>query len=126
MYTFIVASNSFCAGSFARLLIENGLLVITDLYTRNPSEWEKLHTLLPSSCLAHAFIKEEFLALLQEMNFQPILWEDHAELFRAIVQPKSLKLIAGSEDFGMDAMDLILHIARAKMSYFLCIAKKMR
>lgn len=108
----------------SELLKEGGLLIVSDLYTRNPDEMVRVKELLPKSCLTGALENEDFFRTLNENHFESLLWEDHAELVRSMIRPDSLALILGDQAKETDGLELILRLAKAKLSYFLCVAKK--
>lgn len=110
--------------NIANLLVEGGTLIVSDLYARQPRQLTVLRSCLLESCVSHAFDADEFLSVLYENHFEFIHWEDHAELVRSMLQPESLPLIFGTQIESGNTLDMVLQIAQAKLSYFLCIAKK--
>lgn len=109
---------------FYRLLRPDGILILTDLYVRNPAGLAALRAALPDSCLAGAFVHEELLGLLADRGFDLLLWEDHSEVIKSLAQPSQSALLNGAPASEMDALDVALTIARAKPGYFLGILRK--
>ena len=108
---------------FNRLLEKNGVLILTDLYVRDPSDLEKFQMMFPSSCLSRAFIKEDLGAMLKANGFTITLWEDHSEELKRFSGQEVLEKFVSTES-SFDSLDLLLSIARAKPGYFLCVAEK--
>ncbi|MEN6410309.1 MAG: DVU_1556 family methyltransferase [Anaerolineaceae bacterium] len=109
---------------FHRLLRSDGVLILTDLYVRNPSELPALQSLLPFSCLAQSFIQKDLLSHLTDIGFDLVRWEDHSEVIRSLSAQTTATLMMGACDHKIDPMDAWLTIARVKPGYFLCIAQK--
>lgn len=109
---------------FHRLLRPEGVLILTDLYARNPSALPALQAVLPSSCLARSFIREELLTRLAKRGFAQVIWEDHSEAVKSLVNPSVSSLFIGAPERGMDPLDLALAVARVKPGYFLCVSQK--
>jgi arsenite methyltransferase len=109
---------------FYRSLRTDGVLILTDLYSRNPAELRELQGYFPCGCFAGAFVQEELTASLMGAGFTRLVWEDHPEVLKSINWKTSVLDLAGPSTAGMDSMDLLLSVARARLSYFLCIAKK--
>ncbi len=106
------------------LLKEDGFLIVSDLYSQAPHELAKLNALNPTGCLAGAFESGVFTNELKEKGFSLQQWEEHAELLKEMLQPVVFPLVCNIENGKIDSLDLVLQIARAKLSYFLCVAKK--
>ncbi len=110
--------------SLNALLKEDGVLIVSDLSTRAPKESAKLNAQIPAGCLAGAFDPNAFIPTLHDHGFTLLHWEDHAELLKSLLQPLVFPLVCNIENGKLDSLDLVLQIARAKFSYFLCVAKK--
>jgi SAM-dependent methyltransferase len=106
------------------LIKENGYLLISDLCTRAPNELARLKKLTPSGCLSGAFDAAIFTNEIYARGFGLSKLEDHAELLKDLLQPVIFPLVCNIENGKIDSLDLVLQIARAKLSYFLCVAKK--
>lgn len=109
---------------FHRLLRQNGVLILTDLYARNPSELPALQSLLPSSCLARSFIQRDLLTCVTDTGFDLMRWEDHSEVIKALSAQSNAAMMMGAPEDKIDPMEAFLLIAKARPGYFLCIAKK--
>jgi SAM-dependent methyltransferase len=109
---------------FHRLLVQDGTLILTDLYVRNPAGLENLRAACPCGCLAGAFVQEELFSLLVKNGFTPLIWEDHSQALKSLPGQTLSTLLYGAQESGMDAMDRLLSIASAKPGYFICISKK--
>lgn len=71
----------------ARVLRPGGLLVVTDLYARNPDAVEQLRRLPGGSCLHGSFVQQHLLDRLATGGFLLRRWEDHsAALVRLAVE----------------------------------------
>jgi len=106
------------------LLKEGGFLIVSDLCTRAPHELTKLNALNPTGCLAGAFESGVFTNELKAKGYSLQQWEEHAELLKEMLQPVVFPLVCNIENGKIDSLDLVLQIARAKLTYFLCVAKK--
>lgn len=109
---------------FYRLLQPNGTLILTDLYVRDPAGLAALRSILPDSCLARAFIREELLDLLAERGFDLLTWEDHSEDIKTFARQSVSAMLQGTPANGVDALDVALAIARTKPGYFLGVLQK--
>lgn len=109
---------------FHRLLRPDGILILSDLYVRDPAGLASLRSILPDSCLARAFIRKELLDLLAERGFDLLTWEDHSEIIKAFAGQSVSTMLQGTPANGMDALDVALAIARVKPGYFLGILRK--
>lgn len=107
-----------------RLLRTDGILILSDLYARNPTALPTLRSLLPASCLARSFIKDDLLALLAECGFSCQTWEDHSEAVKSLASQALSTTLLGAPAHGSDPLDLALAVARAKPGYFLCVSQK--
>jgi arsenite methyltransferase len=115
----VLTDTGAALAEFYRLLRQRGYLVVSDLYARNPANLSALHTLPLTSCLSGTISQAELVAQLAELGFELALWEDHSEALRHWGgQP----VLAGFS--GLDALDAQLAIAKAKLGYFLLIARK--
>jgi SAM-dependent methyltransferase len=71
----------------ARVLRPGGLLVVTDLYARNPDAAAQLLRLPVGSCLRGCFVQQQLLDRLAAHGFLLRRWEDHsATLTRLAVE----------------------------------------
>jgi SAM-dependent methyltransferase len=116
-------SNQLLEGFF-RSLHGGGALLITDLYSRNPAGLRELQSLLPCGCFSGALVREGLEADLGTAGFTSLLWEDHSEVIRSMDWNSTVLSLAGTPPAGMDTLDLVLAITRAKLGYFICAAVK--
>jgi len=112
-----------------RVLREDGLLVVSDLYARAPEGVPDLRGLLLVSCLRGALARDVFESRLTAHGFTLILWEDHTEALKAftarlIFEHGSLASFwgcaTGNPVVGEPIQQATL---RARPGYFLALAK---
>jgi SAM-dependent methyltransferase len=114
---------------FKRVLYRGGLLAITDVYVRKPDGNPALKA-LPLSCgLRNAMTQNEFSALLQVHGFEVLVWEDHSETLKnfvgqIILTHGSMNEFWNISEPAVDLMDIQIAISRAKLGYYLLIARK--
>ena len=107
-----------------RILRKEGLLILTDLYSRNPSGLPDLQAHFPSSCLANSMIQEKLLKQLSKHGFLETNWEDHSEVMKSFSGQSVLQSFACTAEQTIDSLEAFLTIVHARLGYFLCIAKK--
>lgn len=113
-----------------RVLKPGGLLVINDVYARNPDGLKPLQELNLDSCLRRALPKEQLINQLVEQGFNIVSWSDHTNLLTQLTV--NLIMTHGSmTEFWLKSsscsVDPILAqaaIKQAKMGYFQLIAKR--
>lgn len=113
-----------------RVLKNNGLLVITDIYAREQEAVHQLRRLPVDSCVTGAMSREELFKRVEDAGFNITLWEDHSDLLKALTA--RLIMTHGSlENFWqstspleIDALKIKQIIAKARPGYFLLIAAK--
>lgn len=113
-----------------RVLKNNGVFVVNDVYARNPEGVDRLRMLSISSCLRGALIKDELISLLEDQGFRILHWEDHTKLLKQLTGQMIfkygsmnnfwLKSTAGT----VDPNEAHLAMHEAKMGYFQLIALK--
>ncbi|CCO09203.1 DVU_1556 family methyltransferase [Desulforamulus hydrothermalis] len=115
---------------FHRVLKNNGLLVISDIYARNPEGVCRLRSLPVESCLKGAMSKEGLIKRIDSAGFKIKLWEDHSDLlkeltFQLIMAHGSLENFWQSTSPGeLDVIKIKQIIAKSGPGYFLLIAAK--
>lgn len=115
---------------FQRVLKSGGLLVVTDVYARNPERVADLRRLPLASCLTGALPGEEIVEKVRLKGFTVVLWEDHSELLaelaaRLIMANGSLDAFWGKSACGtMDGREIQETIKKSRPGYFLLIASK--
>jgi arsenite methyltransferase len=113
----------------ARVLIEGGRLIISDLYARRPEAIAEVRA-LHGSCAAGMIARHELQAMLVETEFTVDLWEDHSRALREcaaryIFEHGSLDGMWGSAcSTSSESIQTAMRSARA--GYFLLIATRRR
>jgi ubiquinone/menaquinone biosynthesis C-methylase UbiE len=113
-----------------RVLEDNGLLLVHDIYARNPSGAAGLPGLPLKSCLTGAVSKEEWIERFHGCGFTLLHWEDHSRSLkefaaRLIFEHGSLETFWGCSTGGPaqgGTIQSALH--SAKPGYFLAVARK--
>jgi SAM-dependent methyltransferase len=65
----------------ARVLVDGGKLMISDLYTRSPDAVAQVRS-LRGSCAACLLVRDELEAILSKAGFTMNVWEDHSTALR--------------------------------------------
>lgn len=113
-----------------RVLREDGLLIVSDLYARAPDGVPDLRGLSLGSCLRGALSRADFEARLTAHGFTLILWEDYTEALkyftaRLIFEHGSLANFWGCATGNPAAAGPIQQAtARARPGYFLTLARR--
>jgi len=113
-----------------RVLREDGILIVSDLYARAPDGVPDLRDLSLGSCLRGALPRADFEARLTAHGFMLILWEDHAEALktftaRLIFEHGSLASFWECATGNPAAAGPIQQAtARARPGYFLAVARR--
>ena len=113
----------------ARVLVDEGRLIITDLYARQPEAISEVRV-LKSSCVAGMIVREELETMLACNGFTCDVWEDHSRALREcaarfILERGSLAGLWGCD--GNDSAETIQSAMRAaRAGYFLLIAKRVQ
>lgn len=114
-----------------RILKENGFLIITDLYLREPPLSDLFPCHQPISCINGAVSSDELIDMVKLSGFQIELWEDHTAYLKEFAG--NLIFAHGSmEEFWSQfcehgqAKKIQAASAKVKPGYFLLIAKKRR
>lgn len=116
----------------ARVLKPRGLLIVHDVYARNPDAGERPRRLPVRSCLDGAASRREWLARLEGGGFAVAVWEDHS---RALIEFAAKlifsddsreifpRLFAGAPETGQGRA-IQCGVSLVKPGYFLAIARK--
>lgn len=113
-----------------RVLREDGLLIVSDLYARAPDGVPDLRGLSLGSCLRGALPRADFEARLAAHSFMLILWEDHTEALktftaRLIFEHGSLASFWGCATGNPAVVEPIQQATmRARPGYFLALARR--
>ena len=112
----------------ARVLIDGGRLMISDLYARRPEAIADVRA-LRGSCAANILVREELEADLSCAGFIVNVWEDHSRSLREcaahyLFEHGSLDGLweCGGNESSPDAIDAAMRAARA--GYFLLVATR--
>lgn len=109
---------------FWRVLKPGGLLVMTDLYLREPLFAGELRTLEPKSCLGGALTAGDLADKLKYTGFDILIWEDHSRLL-AELTGRLILSGAGLDDLpGQAFRDNWAMIKKSRPGYLLLIAGK--
>jgi len=115
-----------CLAEFARVLVDGGRLMISDLYARRPEAIAGVRE-LRGSCVAAMLVQEELEASLLTTGFSVDVWEDHSRALREcaaryIFERGSLDEMWGCDHAASSVLREAMHSARA--GYFLLIATR--
>jgi arsenite methyltransferase len=116
----------------ARVLKQDGMLLVHDVYARCPYDGASLRELPVRTCLAGAVSKEEWIERLEGRGFAVVVWEDHSQtlkLFaaRLIFSHGSLESFWCGSQSGLEmeeGREIQRAVSSARPGYFLIVAKK--
>lgn len=121
-------------GECFRVLRNEGWLVLSDVYLRDPAAGVQVRALPSCCCLAGAMTHEELLEAITSCGFQTVHWEDHSPALKAFAAQLVFFHDSSIEQFWMRAAqdkgeavalpELKKVIAQARPGYFLLIARK--
>ncbi len=114
---------------FRRVLRNNGYLVLSDIYARNPHGVAALRNLNIDSCLSGAMLQDEVTNMVRRHGFVVTLWEDHTEALKVF----TARLIWSQESIQQlwrrtlpscaEASDVQTAIAHSRPGYYVLIAQ---
>jgi len=114
---------------FGRTLKGDGILVLSDVYARNPNGVSALRHLPLDACLRGAMSRQQVADKLHAHGFHVVVWEDHSEALKHLAA--QLIMACGSmQQFWQrvtpagEAVDTRQAIRQAKPGYYLSIARK--
>ena len=113
----------------ARVLVDGGRLMISDLYARQPKAIARVRA-LKRSCAAGMIIREELEARLDKQGFEVNVWEDHSQALcecaaRFILENGSMEGLWQCD--GEDSAETIQAAMKAvRAGYFLMVATRSR
>lgn len=113
----------------ARILVDGGHLIITDLYARKPEAIAEVRA-LHSSCGSGMIVRDELEAMLVRIGFTVDVWEDHSRALREcaaryLFEHGSLDGMWGSAcSQASGSIQAAMRAARA--GYFLLVATRRR
>lgn len=112
----------------ARVLVNGGTLIVSDLYARQPEAIAAVRA-LRGSCVAGMLVPAELDVLLTAAGFTVRLWEDHSRSLREctaryLFEHGSLDGLWNCSDASSDSIQCAMRAART--GYFLLIAIRSR
>jgi arsenite methyltransferase len=110
----------------ARVLVDGGRLMVTDLYARNPDAIAPARA-LRGSCAARMLVREELETSLSNAGFTTDVWEDHSPALREcaarfLFEHGTLDGLWGCGGESSQSIQAEMRAARA--GYFLLIATR--
>lgn len=110
----------------ARVLVDGGRLVISDLYARRPEAIAHVRA-LNGCCATGMLVREELSASLETAGFEIEVWEDHSRELREcaaryIFEYGTTDGLWNCGEQAVDALETAMRSARA--GYFLLIARR--
>jgi len=115
---------------FRRVLKTDGMLIISDVYARNPEVTGSSNPIPADCCLNGAVTREELTGRLTERGFSIILWEDHSDYLKKFAVELILSYGSLNEFWQQtlaaagDSGAIQRSISRMQPGYFLLIAQK--
>lgn len=116
-----------------RLLKPGGLLIVTDMYARNPSAIGPLRATRTGGCFSSICSRLDISTLIQSIKMEEVIWEDHSEAIRSmmgkiIFEFGSMErfwscLFERSNNSLGNPLNFQLLLTRARVGYFLMIAQ---
>jgi ubiquinone/menaquinone biosynthesis C-methylase UbiE len=125
----VMADADWALEEFGRTLKGDGILILSDIYARNPNGVSALRRLPSNSCLSGALSQQQVADKLHTHGFHIVAWEDHSDAMKHLAA--QLILACGSmQQFwqraapGDGAEDIQQAVQQAKPGYYLLIARK--
>ena len=114
---------------FERVLKADGILIVSDVYARNPDGLSALRPRPPGACLSGLWSQTQIAARLQTHGFQLTLWQDRSAALKQLAV--QLIMTHGSlQQFWQQTMaaDAVPEVQRAMVvarpGYYLLLARK--
>ncbi|MEW6402286.1 MAG: DVU_1556 family methyltransferase [Chloroflexota bacterium] len=104
----------------ARTLKPGGFLITSDLYARNENGKDALRQLPVGACISSAMSQAQVLEKITRCGMDVLLWQDCSEKLKEF---PITTLINTAE---VDPFDLHIAAARARIGYYLLVARKVR
>lgn len=116
-----------------RLLKPGGILIVSDMYARNPFAIGPLRATRTGGCFSSICSQIEISSLIQSFNMEEVVWEDHSEAIRSMMG-KIIFKFGSMERFWSclfersnislgNPLNFQLLLTRARVGYFLLIAQ---
>jgi arsenite methyltransferase len=125
----VMENQDRAVSEFARVLVDGGRLMISDLYARQPDAIAQIRA-LKNSCVAGTIVRDELEARLTAYGFKVNAWEDHSQSLREcaarfILERGSLEGMwnCGGEN---SAETIQAAMKSARVGYFLMVATRNR
>ncbi len=125
----VMADVDRALAEFGRVIKDNGRLILSDVYARNPAGIPVLRRMPLTSCLCGALAREQIADKLRAAGLDIILWEDHSDALKHLLG--QLILSFGSiQQFWQcttptdEDVDIYQIIRQVKPGYYLLIAIK--
>ncbi len=111
----------------ARVLVDGGQLMISDLYARNPGAVAQVRS-LSGSCAERILVRDELEAVLSSAGFTTTVWEDHSPALREcaarfLFEHGTLDGLWGCGG-GESSQTIQAEMRAARAGYFLLIATR--
>lgn len=112
-----------------RILNPGGILLISDIYLRQPDQASALKALNLNSCLPYALSRAEIESILRSARFELHDWQDASATIRDLNEILALTCGSASQYWQQrepeaDAMDILIALHRARLGYFTAAAQK--
>jgi SAM-dependent methyltransferase len=125
----VVEKQDRAVSEFARVLVDGGRLMISDLYARQPNGIAQVRK-LKNSCVAGTIVRDELEASLVACGFEVNAWEDHSKALREcaarfILERGSLQGMWNCDgEASAETIQAAMKLAR--VGYFLMVATRNR
>jgi SAM-dependent methyltransferase len=112
-----------------RILKPSGILLISDIYLRQPDQASALKALNLNSCLPSALSQAEIGSILRSAGFGLLEWQDASATLRDLNEVLTLTCGSASQywrqrESEADAMEVLIALHRARLGYFTAAAQK--
>jgi ubiquinone/menaquinone biosynthesis C-methylase UbiE len=125
----VMADADRALAEFKRVLQDKGVLILSDVYARNPDGIPVLRQMPLESCLSGAMSRQQVADKLRAHGFDIILWEDHSDTLKHLAV-QFIMSYGSMQQFWQrmtpagEAVDIYQAMRQAKPGYYLLIAGK--
>lgn len=125
----VMADADRALAEFGRILQDEGLLILSDVYARNPAGLPALRRIPLENCLSGAMSRQQIFNKLRVHGFDLILWEDHSDALKHLAV-QFIMSYGSMQQFWQrmapagEAVDIHQAIRQVKPGYYLLIARK--